>query len=118
MKDIKNSVQIIGNVGKAPEIRELQDGKKVARFSVATNENYKNSKGESVKNTTWHNFVAWGGMAAYIERHVAKGSQVAVEGKLSNRSYQDSHGEKRTVTEIIVNELLFTVNKFSKPAAK
>ncbi len=106
MKNLKNSVQIIGNVGGAPEVKELNGGKMVARFSVATNESYKSATGELVKNTTWHNFVAWGNTAKYISQFLTKGKEVAVEGKLTNRSYEDKNGEKRFITEIVVNEVL------------
>lgn len=106
MKHLRNSVQIIGNVGNSPEVREFEGGKFMARFSVATNESYKNAAGEIVKNTTWHNFVAWGPLAKYISQNVNKGKEVAVEGKLTSRSYEDKNGEKRYVTEIVANELL------------
>lgn len=106
MKNLKNTVQIIGNVGNAPEVRELQGGKMMARFSVATNESYKNATGETVKNTSWHNVVAWGNTAKYISQYVEKGKQVAIEGKLTNRSFEDKNGDKRFVTEIVLNEVL------------
>jgi single-strand DNA-binding protein len=111
MKNMRNSVQIIGNVGNAPEMRELGGGKMMARFSVATNESYKNASGEQVKNTTWHNLVAWGNTAKYIGDFVTKGKEVVVEGKLSSRSYEDKNGEKRYVTEIVVNEVLLLGKK-------
>ncbi len=111
MKNLRNSVQIIGNVGNAPEVRELDGGKMVARFSVATNESYKNASGELVKSTTWHNFVAWGTTAKYVSDYMQKGKEVAVEGKLSSRSYEDKNGEKRYITEIVVNEVLFLGKK-------
>lgn len=111
MKNLKNSVQIIGNVGGAPEVKELNGGKMVARFSVATNESYKSAAGELVKNTTWHNFVAWGNTAKYISQFLTKGKEVAVEGKLTNRSYEDKNGEKRFITEIVVNEVLLLGSK-------
>ncbi|MBS3913651.1 MAG: single-stranded DNA-binding protein [Bacteroidetes bacterium] len=111
MKNMRNSVQIIGNVGNTPEVREFQGGKIAARFSVATHESFKNSKGEKVQNTQWHQVVAWGSMAGFIQKHVTKGSSIALEGKLSSRSYQDTDGKKHTVTEIVAAELMFTGNK-------
>ena len=111
MKNLRNSVQIIGHVGKAPEVRELGGGKMVARFNVATNETYKNATGETVKNTTWHSLVAWGNTAKYINDFVNKGREVVVEGKLTSRSYEDKNGEKRYVTEIVVNEVLLLGKK-------
>lgn len=104
---MKNSVQIIGNVGNQPEVKELVGGKKVARFSVAMNENHKTKSGEVIKQTSWYQFVAWGSMAGFVERHVTKGKRIAVEGKLSNRSYEDPSGLKHVITEIVVNEVLF-----------
>lgn len=106
MKNLRNSVQIIGNVGNAPEIREFEGGKTMARFSVATNESFKNAEGQTVKNTTWHNFVAWGVVAKNIGLYVAKGKEIAVTGKLNNRSYEDKNGEKKYVTEIVVDDFL------------
>lgn len=111
MKNLRNSVQIIGNVGNAPEVRQLESGKMMARFSVATNESYKNAKGEKVSTATWHNFVAWGTTAKYIADFISKGREVAVEGKLTNRVYEDKNGEKRFVSEIVVNEVLILGGK-------
>jgi single-strand DNA-binding protein len=108
MKNMRNSVQIIGNVGNAPEIREFKGGKMSARFSVATHESFKNASGEKVQNTQWHQVVAWGGMADYIARNVTKGRTIALEGKLSSRSFEDQEGNKRYVTEIIAGSVLLT----------
>ncbi len=106
MSTIKNSVQLIGNVGQAPTITNLESGKKVARLSIATNENYKDSQGEKQTDTNWHTLVAWGKTADIIEKYVTKGKEIAVSGKLTSRSYETSEGEKRTVTEVVVRELL------------
>jgi single-strand DNA-binding protein len=106
MNTIRNKVQLIGNLGKAPEIKEFDKGKKMARFSVATNESYKNAQGEWETQTTWHNLVAWGNQASLCERELDKGSEVAIEGKLVSRSYTDKEGNKRYVTEVQVNEIL------------
>lgn len=114
MKNMRNSVQIIGNVGNTPEVREFKGGKMSVRFSLATHENFKNASGELVKNTQWHQVVAWGSMADYIAKHVTKGRGIAVEGKLNNRSFQDDSGNKRYVTEIIASDILFTGNKSKK----
>ncbi|MCC6690377.1 MAG: single-stranded DNA-binding protein, partial [Bacteroidia bacterium] len=81
-------------------------GKKLARFTLATNENFKNKKGEKTRNTQWHNVVAWGHTADYIERFFKKGIEVALEGKLINRNYTDKDGVKRYVTEILINDLM------------
>tara|TARA_R110000868_G_scaffold410679_2_gene699714 strand:- start:4529 stop:4903 length:375 start_codon:yes stop_codon:yes gene_type:complete len=111
MASLKNSVKLIGNLGQAPEIINLEDGKKLARFSLATNESYKNAKGEKVTNTDWHNIVAWGKTADIVEQLLTKGSEVAVEGKLSSRSYDDKDGQKRYVTEVIISEFLLLGGK-------
>ena len=106
MSTLKNKVQLIGNVGNAPEIKTLESGKKVANFSMATNEFYKNSDGEKVQNTQWHNIVAWGKVAEVIEKYVGIGKEVAIEGKLTSRSYETEAGEKRYVTEVVASEIL------------
>lgn len=106
MSTLRNKVQLIGNVGNEPEITNLESGKKVAKFSIATNESYKDSKGEKVQNTEWHNIVAWGKLAEIVENYVGKGKEVALEGKLTSRSYETKEGEKRFITEIVVDEIL------------
>ena len=103
MNTLKNRVQLIGNVGNDPEIKNLDGGKKLASLSIATNESYTNDKGERVEQTEWHRVTAWGKTAEIIERYVTKGKEVAIEGKLSHRSYDDKNGEKRYITEIVVS---------------
>ena len=106
MNTLRNKVQLIGNLGQDPEIVNLDNGGKLAKFSVATNEIYKNNKGEKVTDTQWHNVVAWGKTAEIVENYLAKGNEVAVEGKLIHRSYENKEGEKRYITEIKCNELV------------
>ena len=106
MSTLRNTVQLIGHVGNEPEIVNLESGKKLAKFSVATNESYKNAKGEKITDTQWHNIVAWGKTADLIENYVPKGKEVGIEGKLTNRSYEDKDGIKRYITEIVCHELL------------
>ena len=106
MSTLKNKVQLIGNVGNEPEITNLESGKKVVKFSMATNEFYKNSEGEKQQDTQWHNIVAWGKIAEIVEKYVGKGKEVALEGKLTSRSYETKEGEKRYVTEVVVDEIL------------
>ena len=110
MSTVRNHVQLIGNVGQEPTITQLESGKKVARISLATNENYKNANGEKQSNTEWHNLVAWGKTASIVEKYVTKGKEIAISGKLTSRSYETKEGEKRFVTEIIVNEILLLGN--------
>lgn len=106
MNAMKNRVQLIGNAGNDPEIRTLESGKKLAHLIIATNDSYKNEKGEKVEQTEWHRVTAWGKTAEIIEKYVVKGKEVAIEGKLTHRSYDDKNGEKKYVTEVIVNEIL------------
>ena len=111
MSTLKNKVQLIGNVGNAPETKTLESGKKVANFLLATNEFYKNSEGEKVQNTQWHTIVAWGKIAEIVEKNVSKGKEVAIEGKLTSRSYETEAGEKRYVTEVVAAEILLLGTK-------
>jgi len=106
MKTLRNSVQLIGNLGMDPEVKETSNGKKVAKFSLATSETYRDKQGEKVTQTQWHNLVIWGGLADIAGTYLKKGKQIAVEGKLSNRSYDDKEGKRRYITEIVVNDLV------------
>jgi single-strand DNA-binding protein len=106
MSTLRNKVQLIGHVGNDPEIKTFDGGKKLAKLNVATNESYKNDKGEKVEETQWHNLVAWGKTAEIIEKYVVKGKEIAIEGKLTHKSYEDKNGEKRYVTEVVIDELL------------
>ncbi len=106
MNAMKNKVQLIGNVGNDPEIKNFDGGKKLANFTIATNDSYKNEKGEKVDQTEWHKVVAWGKTAEIIEKFVTKGLQIGLEGKLTHRSYDDKNGEKRYITEVLVSEVL------------
>ena len=106
MNSLRNSVRLVGNLGMDPEVKVFDSNKKMARISIATNENYKNDKGEKITDTTWHNLVFWGTQAKLAEDLLKKGDEVAIEGKLANRSYTDKEGVKRYVSEIVVNEFL------------
>jgi single-strand DNA-binding protein len=106
MNALRNKVQLIGNTGNDPEIINLESGKKLAKMTLATNESYKNDQGEKITDTQWHNVIAWGKTADLIEKYVSKGKEVAIEGRLTHRSYEDKSGEKRYMTEVVVNELL------------
>ncbi len=114
MNTLRNKVQLIGNLGMAPEIKNFDGGKKLAKMSIATNESYKNAKGEKVTETQWHNLIAWGKTADIIEKYLHKGSEVAIEGKLVNNNYTDKEGVKRYSTEIQVNEILILAKKSSE----
>lgn len=106
MNTLRNKVQLIGHVGNEPEIKTLENGRKLANLTIATNEKYTNEKGEKVEQTEWHRITAWGKTAEIIEKFVVKGKEVAVEGKLTHRSYDDKNGEKRYMTEVVVSEIL------------
>jgi single-strand DNA-binding protein len=106
MNTLRNKVQLIGNLGAAPEVKNLDGGKKMARISIATHESYTNAKGEKVKETQWHNIVLWGKQAEFAEKYLNKGNEVALDGKLLNKNYTDKDGVKKYVTEIQVNEII------------
>jgi single-strand DNA-binding protein len=106
MNTLRNKVQLIGHVGQEPEIKNLEGGKKLATITLATNENYTNSNGEKVEQTEWHRITAWGKTAEIVEKYVTKGKEIAIEGKLTHRSYEDKNGDKKYITEVVVNELL------------
>ena len=110
MSTLRNKVQLIGNLGNDPEIIALESGRKLAKFSLATNESYKDVNGEKQTKTDWHNIVAWGKTAEIIEKYVTKGKEVAV-GKLTTRNYETKEGEKRYITEVVCNELLMLGSK-------
>jgi single-strand DNA-binding protein len=95
-----NKVILVGNVGKDPEVRYLENGVGVARFSLATSDKYKNKNGEVVSTTEWHNIVLWRGLAELAEKYIKKGSPIYVEGKIKTRSWQDDSGNKKYMTEI------------------
>ena len=106
MNALKNHVQLIGNLGQDPEIKQLESGKTLAKFSLATTESYKNKKGEYVNNTQWHSIIAWDHLALIAEKYLHKGKQVALVGKLNHRQYEDKDGIKRYVTEIVASDLM------------
>ena len=106
MNAIRNRVQLIGRLGQEPEIFSFEDGNKLAKFSMATDDSYKDKEGNKVERTQWHNVVVRGGLTKIVENYVTKGQEIAIEGKLTNRSYQDNDGVKRFITEVQCNELL------------
>jgi single-strand DNA-binding protein len=103
MSEVKNKVQLSGNLGRDPEIRIFDGNKKMARFSIATPEYTTNALGEKIQQTQWHNAIAWGKTADLVEQRLFKGQQVAIEGKLSSRSYLAKDGTKKYSTDIVVN---------------
>ena len=111
MNNLRNSVRLIGNLGMNPEVKEIGTDKKLAKFSLATREVYKNDDGEKVTETQWHNLIAWGSQAKIAEKYLKKGNEIAIEGKLTSRNYTDKDGVKRYVTEIVVTEILMIGSK-------
>lgn len=111
MNSLRNSVRLIGNLGEDPKVTKLENGKVVAKFSLATNEVYKNNNGEKVSDTTWHKLVAWGQPAQLAEQYLNKGSEIAIDGRLCNRSYENKNGEKQFISEVLVNNILLMDKK-------
>ena len=111
MNTLRNKVQLIGNLGNNPEVITLESGKKLAKFSIATNDSYRNASGEKITDTQWHNVIAWNKTAEIVEKYLSKGNEIAVEGKLTSRSYENKEGVKKYITEIVVNELLMLGGK-------
>lgn len=111
MNALRNKVQLIGRLGQNPEVRTFENGKTVARFSVATTEVHNDTEGKKVSETQWHNLVAWGTLAKTVEKYLVRGTEVAVEGKLTHRSYDDKEGRKVFITEIVVNDLVMFKQK-------
>lgn len=106
MTSLRNNVKLIGFLGRDPEVKTFESGKKMVTFSIATTDSYKNQKGEKVQDTQWHTLVFWGKLAGIAGQYLKKGNEIAVEGKLVHRVYETAAGEKRYVTEINVNDML------------
>jgi single-strand DNA-binding protein len=106
MNNLRNRVQLIGNLGQDPEMKTLESGKHIARFTMATTDEYKDSEGSKVSETTWHNIVAWNGLADIAMKYLKKGKEVAVEGRIVYRSYEDRQSVTKYITEIVLSDLL------------
>ena len=111
MNTLRNKVQLIGRLGKDPVIVMFEDGNKLAKFSMATNDSYKDKDGQKIERAYWHDVVVRGGLVNVVENYVTKGQEIAIEGKLTNRSYEDKEGITRYATEIMCNELLLLGSK-------
>ncbi|HZJ19892.1 MAG TPA: single-stranded DNA-binding protein [Pricia sp.] len=111
MHTLINHVNLIGNIGQEPQVTTLESGSKVVRFSLATNENYRDSDGNKQEETNWHTIVAWNGVGEIIEKYATKGSKVGIVGKLRTRSYETEDGNQRYVTEVRANEVLLLDGK-------
>lgn len=108
---INNSIQILGRAGADPKVKKLESGKIVANLSIATDESYRNSEGEKVSNTLWHDVVAWGKSAELVEQLIKKGSQVVIQGKLTYRQYDHPDKGQLKITEILLNEFFLIDSK-------
>lgn len=106
MHSLKNSVRLIGNLGREVELKEIPNGSKVARFTLATNDYYKNNKGELVKETQWHSIVSWGKTAIQMAKVLKTGSRVALQGKLIHRTYEDKEGNQKYTSEVKAYEFI------------
>lgn len=111
MNALKNNVQLIGYLGKEVDLRDLDNGNKVAHVTLATNDYYTNAKGDRVEETIWHNLVAWGKVADWMGQLLTKGTEVLVQGKLVNRSYEADDGEKKYISEVVVRDFLKITRK-------
>lgn len=111
MKSLRNTVQLIGRLGKDPEVKTLTSGKNLATFTLATTDVYYNNEGEKVEDTQWHSVAAWGKKADIVSKFLVKGQEIALEGRLIHRSYETSNGDKRYITEVSMNELLMIGGK-------
>lgn len=112
-----NKVILVGNVGKDPEVRHLDNGVAVASFPLATSETYRNKDNQKVTNTEWHNIVIWRGLADVVEKYVKKGSSLYIEGKIRTRSWDDKDGNKRYTTEIVADNMQMLGTKQSNEEA-
>jgi single-strand DNA-binding protein len=117
MNTLRNKVQLIGHLGNAPEVKTLETGNTLAKMRIATSEVYKNAAGEKVTTTQWHTVIAWGKTAEIAGRYLTKGSEVMIEGRLTYREYTTSDGQKRTATEIVVNDLMLMGKKPAEAGA-
>jgi single-strand DNA-binding protein len=110
MNSLKNRVTLIGNLGQDPEMKTIEGGRKVAHFTLATKDGFKNSDGQKVSETTWHNIVAWNGLAETACNFLKKGREVAVEGRIVYRTYEDKKGVTKNSTEIVLSDLILLRN--------
>lgn len=111
MKNLRNQVQLIGRLGADPEVKSLNSGTKVARFSLATSEYYKDKEGNKVEDTQWHKIIAWNGSATFTEKYLKKGMEIMLSGKLVYGSYDDKDGNKRYTSEIVSHDMLILSKK-------
>ncbi|MCU4156520.1 single-stranded DNA-binding protein [Carboxylicivirga sp. A043] len=103
MANLRNRVQLVGNLGMNPEVKAFDNGRKLAKFTLATNENFNSANGQERTETQWHNIIAWGKQAEIAQKYLQKGNEVAIEGRLTHRQYEDKNKETRYVTEVVLS---------------
>jgi single-strand DNA-binding protein len=111
MKDLRNRVQLIGNLGMDPEVKKLENGRALTKFSLATSQNYQNAKGDKVQDTQWHNLIIWGKLGETAGKYLKKGSEIAAEGRIVYRTYETKEGQTKYITEIVVSDFLMMSKK-------
>ena len=111
MRNLTNSVQLIGNLGQDVELREFDSGKKRASFTLATHDYYTDKNGEKQEKTEWHNIVAWANLAEWLSDRLSKGDHVLIQGKITYRKYVDKEGETKYTTEIVASDFMNLIKK-------
>ena len=111
MNSLRNRVQLIGHLGQDPEVKKFESGRTVANLRLATSDIYRDNQGNKVEDTQWHNLVAWGKQAEIAEKFLNKGKEIAIEGRLIHRSYDDKEGKKKYVSEVVINEIVMVGKK-------
>ena len=111
MNTLRNNIKLIGRLGQDPELRSLEKGNKMATFSLATGDSYTDKEGNRKEQTEWHNIIAWGNLAERCEKYLKKGKEVAIDGRLTYRNWEDKNGVKHTSAEVVANDLLFVGTK-------
>ena len=111
MKNLRNTVTLIGHLGNAPEFKELDNGTTLAKFSLATDESYKNKNGDKIESTQWHNLIVWGSLAKTANTYLKKGSYLMIEGRITTETWDNKEGIKQYRTQIVVNEFIMLDSK-------
>ena len=107
MNALRNNVKLIGRLGQDPEVKTLDKGNKFAKFSLATSDSYTAKDGSKQEQTQWHNIVVWGNLAGICEKYLKKGKEIAIDGRLTYRTWEDKNGTKHISSEIVANDFLF-----------
>jgi len=111
MRNLRNQVQLIGRLGADPEMSEFSTGGRKTQMRIATSETYKNKSNEKVTDTQWHNVIAWNNTATFAKTYLTKGTEIMIQGKLSNRTYEDKNGTTRYITEVVADQIMIIQKK-------